>query len=119
MTGGARPAGEGCAVLGPQAVPRFPPTAAVRDRADDRAALRDTRAAQAVEAVMPAQQNRKEPIPHDRTQYAWREQSARFFPRLQQVRGMATRCAQWQRTCLALVPVAATWIMPRPLINTP
>ncbi len=89
------------------------------DRAYDSDAIRDTLAAQAVEAVMPAQQNRKEPIPHDPVQYEWREQSERFFNRLKQFRGIATRYAKLQRTFLALVQVAATWIMLRPLINTP
>ncbi len=69
--------------------------------------------------MIPAQQHRTEPIPHDRAQYEWREQSARFFPRLQPLRGRATRCAQWQRTFRALVQGAATWILLRSLINTP
>ncbi len=63
---------------------------------------------------MPAQQHRTEPSPHDRAQYAWRAPSARFFPRLQPLRGRATRCAQWQRPLLALGPGAATWIRLRP-----
>ena len=68
---------------------------------------------------MPAQKNRKEPIPHDLPQYEWRAPIARFCNPLKQFRGMATRYAQWQRTFLALVQVAATWIRLRPLINTP
>ncbi len=81
--------------------------------------MRDTLAAQAVEAVMPAKQNRKEPSPHDPVQYAWRAQIERFFHRLKPLRGMATRYAKLQRTFLARVPVAATWIRLRPLIHTP
>ncbi len=119
LTGGARPDGAGVAVLWPQAGTRCPPTAAVMDRAYASDAIRDPRAAQAVEAVIPATKNRKQPIPPDLPQYEWREQIERFCNRLKQFRGMATRYAQVQRTVLALVQVAATWIMLRPLINTP
>ncbi len=82
-------------------------------------AIRDTLAAQEVEAVIPAKKNRKKLIPHDPAKYGWRNQIERFFHRLKQFRGIATRYAKWQRTFLALVPVAATWIMLRQLINTP
>ena len=101
--------------------PRTPPSpaAAVLDRAHDRDALRDTRAEPEVEAVIPTKQNRKEAVPHDPAQYRWWEKIARFFHRLTQFRGMVTLYVQLQRTLLALVHVAATWIMLKQLINMP
>ncbi len=80
------------------------------DRAYDSDAIRDTRAAQAVEAVMPAQQNRTEPMPHDPEKYPGRNQIARFFHRPKQFRRMATSYDTRQCTCRAFIHGVAAWI---------
>ncbi len=64
---------------------------AVMDRTDDNDAIRDTLAAQAVAAVIPAQKNRKDPILHDSGQYQSRNQIKRFCHRLKRFRCIATR----------------------------
>ncbi len=61
------------------------------DRGYDADAIRDEIEAAGVEAVIPAKTNRRNPAPHDRAKYRWRNQIERLFNKLKNWRRIATR----------------------------
>jgi transposase len=62
------------------------------DKGYDADAIRDEIASAKVEAVIPSKSNRREPIPHDKAKYKWRNQIERLFNKLKNWRRVATRC---------------------------
>lgn len=64
------------------------------DRGYDADAIREEIAAAGVEAVIPARSNRRNPVPHDREKYRWRNLVERLFNKLKNWRRFATRYAR-------------------------
>ena len=65
-----------------------------------------------VEAVIPSKNNRREPIPHDKAKYRWRNQIERLFNKLKNWRRVATRYDKTKESNLGFVAIAAVklWI---------
>lgn len=63
--------------------------ALLADRGYDADAVRGELAKADVEAVIPAKSNRREPIPHDREKYRWRNLCERLFSKLKNWRRIA------------------------------
>ncbi len=61
------------------------------DRGYDADAIRKEIEAAGVEAVIPAKVNRRNPAPHDRTKYKWRNLIERLFNKLK----------NWRRVCFS------------------
>ena len=61
------------------------------DRGYDADAIREEIEAAGVEAVIPAKVNRRNPAPHDRAKYKWRNLIERLFNKLKNWRRVATR----------------------------
>ena len=61
------------------------------DRGYDADAIRQEIAAAGVEAVIPARSNRRNPVPHKREKYRWRNLVERLFNKLKNWRRVATR----------------------------
>jgi transposase len=86
------------------------------DRGYDADAIREEIAAAGVEAVIPARSNRRNPVPHDREKYRWRNLVERLFNKLKNWRRFATRYDKAKESHLGFVALASIklWI---PLVN--
>ncbi len=86
--------------------------ALLADKGYDTDAIREVLANAEVEAVIPAKSNRREPIPHDREKYRWRNLVERLFNKLKNWRRIATRYDKTKESYLGFVSLASTllWI---------
>lgn len=82
------------------------------DRGYDADAIRKEIEAAGVEAVIPAKVNRRNPAPHDRTKYKWRNLIERLFNKLKNWRRVATRYDKTKESYLGFVALASVklWI---------
>lgn len=64
--------------------------ALLADKGYDADAIRDCLADAKVDAVIPAKTNRRNPAPHDRAKYRWRNRIERLFNKLKNWRRGAT-----------------------------
>ena len=78
------------------------------DRGYDADAIRKEIEAAGVEAVIPAKVNRRNPAPHDRTKYKWRNLIERLFNKLKNWRRVATRYDRCPETFFSAILLAAT-----------
>jgi transposase len=77
----------------------------------DSTRIREQLLAQDIVPVIPPKSNRREPIDYDHDLYKLREQVERFFNKLKQFRRIATRYEKLSHTFLALIHLAAVWIL--------
>ena len=84
-----------------------PPGAVVADKAYDTNAVLAAVAACGATAVIPAKSTRKAPRPCDPNLYADRNKAERFFGRLKEARGFATRYEKTASSFLALAHLLA------------
>ncbi|MCW5712430.1 MAG: transposase, partial [Shinella sp.] len=70
-------------------------------------AIREENAEADIEAVIPSKSNRREPIPHDKAKYKWRNQIERLFNKLKNWRRVATRYDKTKESYLGFVAIAA------------
>lgn len=61
------------------------------DKGYDADAIREEISSANIEAVIPSKGNRRDPIPHDKAKYKWRDQIERLFNKLKNWRRVATR----------------------------
>ena len=61
------------------------------DKGYDADAIREEISSANIEAVIPSKSNRRDPIPHDKTKYKWRNQIERLFNKLKNWRRVATQ----------------------------
>jgi transposase len=83
---------------------------AVADKAYDSDAIRRSLAGRGIEAVIPSNASRKEPIPHDAELYRQRNRVERLVGKLKQFRRIATRYEKLAVTYLALLHLVAAFI---------
>ena len=79
----------------------------IADKAYDTNSFRELLAEQAVEAVIPSLNRRKQPIPYDLAAYRTRNLIERMFNRLKDFRRLATRYDKLARNFLATAAIAA------------
>ena len=86
--------------------------ALLADKGYDADAIREELAKAEVEAVIPAKCNRRDPIPHDREKYRWRNLVERLFNKLKNWRRIATRYDKTKESYLGFVALASVklWI---------
>lgn len=86
--------------------------AILADKGYDADAVRRQLANAGVEAVIPAESNRRQPIPHDRDKYRWRNLIERLFNKLKNWRRIATRYDKTKKSYLGFVTLASIklWI---------
>lgn len=86
--------------------------ALLADRGYDADAIREELAKAGVEAVIPAQSNRRAPATHDRHKYRWRNLVERLFNKLKNWRRVATRYDKTKESYLGFVALASIklWI---------
>jgi len=86
--------------------------ALLADKGYDADAIREELANAEVEAVIPAKSNRREPIPHDREKYRWRNLVERLFNKLKNWRRIATRYDKTKESYLGFVSLVSVlqWI---------
>lgn len=72
--------------------------ALLADRGYDADAIRQELAAAQIEAVIPAKGNRRNPVPHDREKYRWRNLVERLFNKLKNWHRIATRYDKTQES---------------------
>ena len=77
--------------------------ALLADKGYDADAIREELANADVEAVIPAKSNRRDPIPHDREKYRWRNLVERLFNKLKNWRRIATRYDKTKESYLGFV----------------
>ncbi len=77
------------------------------DRGYDVDAIREEIEAAGVEAVIPAKANRRNPAPHDRAKYEWRNLIERLFNKLKNWRRIATRYDNSKESYLGFVALAS------------
>lgn len=82
---------------------RQPPGAAVADRAYATNAVLRAIGACPAEPVIPSKTSRNEPRPYDPNLYADRNKAERFFGRLKEARGVATR---YEKTAVSFLAAA-------------
>ena len=82
------------------------------DRGYDADAIRDEIEVAGVEAVIPVKANRRNPAPHDRTKYKWRNLIERLFNKLKNWRRVTTRYDKTKESYLGFVALASAklWI---------
>ena len=82
------------------------------DRGYDADAIREEIEAAGAEAVIPAKVNRRDPVPHDRAKYKWRNLIERLFNKLKNWRRVATRYDKTKESYLGFVALASVklWI---------
>ena len=80
------------------------------DRGYDADAIREEIEAAGVEAVIPAKVNRRNPAPHDRAKYKWRNLIERLFNKLKNWRRVATRYDRCSTAFFSAIALAATVI---------
>ena len=78
------------------------------DRGYDADAIREESEAAGVEAVIPAKVNRRNPAPHDRTKYKWRNLIERLFNKLKSCRSGSRPAATKPRN-----PTSASSLSPQ------
>ncbi|MEO9824191.1 MAG: transposase [Paracoccaceae bacterium] len=85
---------------------------ALADLHYDADAIREEIEAASVEAVIPAKANRRNPVPHDRTKYKWRNLIERLFNKLENWRRVATGYDKTKESYLGFVALASIilWI---------
>ena len=86
--------------------------ALLADKGYDADIIREELAASEIEAVIPAKSNRRNPVPHDREKYRWRNLVERLFNKLKNWRCIATRYDKTQESYLGFVKLVAVlhWI---------
>ncbi|MFW7354685.1 MAG: hypothetical protein ACODTL_01440 [Brucella sp.] len=57
--------------------------------------------------MMPSKSNRRDPIPHDKAKYKWRNQIERLFNKPKNWRRVATRHGKTKQSYLCFVAIAA------------
>ncbi len=72
------------------------------DKGYDADAIRDEIASANIEAVIPTKSNRRQPIPHDKAKYKWRNQIERLFNKLKNWRRVATRYDKTKESYLSV-----------------
>ena len=82
---------------------REPPGAVVADKAYDTNAVLSAIATRNAEAVIPPKTSRNEPRSYDQNLYADRNKAERFFGRLKEARGFATR---YDKTAVSFLATA-------------
>ncbi|WP_273773135.1 transposase [Brucella intermedia] len=84
------------------------------DKGYDADSIRDEIASANIEAVIPTKSNRRQrqPIPHDKAKYKWRNQIECLFNKLKNWRRVATRYDKTKESYLGFVSIAAVklWI---------
>jgi transposase len=93
-------------------VPEARLEALLTDKGYDCNAIREELANAEVKAVIPAKRNRRNPAPHDRKKYRWRNLIERLFNKLKNWRRIATRYDKIKQSNLGFVaPVSIKlWI---------
>ncbi|MBK0024031.1 IS5 family transposase [Ochrobactrum sp. S46] len=76
------------------------------DKGYDDDAIREEIASDDIEAVISAKSNRRDPIPHDRAKYKWRNQIERLFNKLKNWPRVATRYDKAKGSYLGFVAAA-------------
>jgi len=89
------------------------PEWAVADRAFDSDDIRDDLLGCDIAPCIPSRANRVEPIEHNTTMYRERNRVERLVGKLKQFRRVATRYEKLGTTFLAMIHVAAAFIMAR------
>ena len=86
--------------------------ALLADKGYDSDAIRQELAKAEVESVIPAKSNRRNPAPHDRKKYRWRNLIERLFNNLKNWRRIATRYDKTKQSYLGFVTLASIklWI---------
>jgi transposase len=86
--------------------------ALLADKSYDCNVIREELAKAEVEAVIPAKSNRRNPAPHDRQKYRWRNLIERLFNKLKNWRRVATRYDKTKQSYLGFVTLASIklWI---------
>ena len=86
--------------------------ALLADKGYDCNVIREELAKAEVEAVIPAKSNRRNPVPHDRQKYRWRNLIERLFNKLKNWRRIATRYDKTKQSYLGFVTLASIkiWI---------
>lgn len=89
-----------------------PIEAFLADRGYDADAIREEIKAAGAEAVIPAKVNRRDPVPHNRAKYKWRNLIERLFNKLKNWRRVATRYDKTKESYLGFVALASVklWI---------
>jgi transposase len=81
--------------------------ALLADKGYDADAIREELADAEVEAVIPAKANRRNPTPHDRAKYRWRNRIERLFNKLKNWRRVATRHDKTAESYIGFVSLAS------------
>jgi transposase len=77
------------------------------DKGQDADDIREELAKAEVEAVIPAQRNRREPVPHDREKYRWRNLVERLFNKLRNWRRIAIHSDKTKESHLGFVSLVS------------
>lgn len=81
--------------------------ALLADKGYDADAIRQQLADAEIEAVIPAKRNRRNPAPHDRVKYRWRNRIERMFSKLKNWRRVATRYDKTADSYIGFVGLAS------------
>ena len=81
--------------------------ALLADKGYDADAIRQELADAEIEAVIPAKRNRRNPAPHDRVKYRWRNRIERLFSKLKNWRRVATRDDKTADSYIGFVSLAS------------
>ncbi len=81
--------------------------ALLADKGYDADAIRQELADAEIEAVIPAKRNRRNPAPHDRVKYRWRNRIERLFSKLKNWRRIATRYDKTADSYIGFVSLAS------------
>jgi transposase len=81
--------------------------ALLADKGYDADAIRQKLADAGMEAVIPAKRNRRNPAPHDRVKYRWRNRIERLFNTLNNWRRVATRYDKTAESYIGFVSLAS------------
>lgn len=81
--------------------------ALLADKGYDADAIREELAKANIEAVIPAKRSRRNPAPHDRTKYRWRNLIERLFNKLKNWRRVATRYDKTADSYIGFVNLAS------------
>jgi transposase len=84
---------------------------AVMDKGYDSHHIRERLREEGIHPVIPPKSNRKEAINYDREKYKLREKIERFFNKLKQFRGIATRDDKLGHIFLAFIHLVASYLM--------
>ncbi|GBQ52307.1 transposase [Komagataeibacter oboediens DSM 11826] len=86
--------------------------ALLADKGYDADLIREELAKAEIEAVIPSKSNRRNPVPHDKTKYRWRNLVERLFNKLKNWRRVATRYDKTKESYLGFVSLvsALQWI---------